>query len=139
MECLHQQASKSQYCHFKGITKLDSRDEHAEHPADSQKDGRIIIEGQKFIWHITKYKKNITEHNITFEEAATVFLSDGVEIFPDEHHSEDEERFRAVGLSDKLRLLLVCHCERDTGDAIRIISAWKIRPEQLKRLREEYY
>jgi len=99
----------------------------------------VDIEGQEFVWDITKYNKNIAEHDVTFEEAATVFLSDGVEIFPDDGHSEGEERFRAAGLSDKLRLLLVCHCERDTGDTIRIISAWKIRPEQLKRLREEYY
>ncbi|MCL2188317.1 MAG: BrnT family toxin [Defluviitaleaceae bacterium] len=102
-------------------------------------DIRKNISGQPFIWNIEKYNKNITEHHVTFEEAATVFLSDAVEIFPDEEHSYDEARFRAAGLSDKLRLLLVCHCERDEGDAIRIISAWKIKPEQLRRLREEYY
>jgi len=106
---------------------------------NSQDDTHIIIDGQTFIWHIAKYNENIEKHNITFEEAATVFLSDGVEIFPDENHSEGEERFRAAGLSDKLRLLLVCHCERESGDAIRIISAWKIKPEQLRKLREEYY
>ena len=74
-------------------------------------DVHVVVEGQEFVWDITKYSKNIAEHNISFEEAATVFLSDGVEIFPDDEHSGDEERFRAAGLSDRLRLLLVCHCE----------------------------
>jgi len=102
-------------------------------------DINVIINGQAFCWHEAKYNKNVEAHNVTFEEAATVFLSDGVEIFPDEYHSQDETRFRAAGLSDKLRLLLVCHCERGEDDVIRIISAWKINPSQLKRLREEYY
>jgi len=102
-------------------------------------DIRIFIEGQQFVWDINKYNENVIKHNVTFEEAASVFLSDRVEIFPDERHSNSEYRFFAAGLSDRLRLLLVCHCERDAGDAIRIISAWKIRPEQLRRLREEYF
>jgi len=118
---------------------LDSFGRNAENPASPQGDVHTVVEGQEFVWDITKYSRNITEHNVTFEEAATVFLSDDVEIFPDDEHSEDEERFRAAGLSDKLRLLLVCHCERNAGDTIRIISAWKIKPEQLRRLREEYY
>jgi len=121
------------------IKPMDSFGNNADNSANPQGDVRIVVEGQEFVWDIAKYNRNITEHNVTFEEAATVFLSDGVEIFPDDEHSEDEERFRAAGLSDKLRLLLVCHCERNAGDSIRIISAWKINPAQLRRLREEYY
>lgn len=30
-----------------------------------------------------------------------------------------------LGMSTGARLLLVCHCERDDGDVIRIISARK--------------
>jgi len=118
---------------------MDSVGKNAENPTNLQADVHTVVEGQEFVWDITKYNRNIMDHNVTFEEAATVFLSDGVEIFPDDEHSEDEERFRAAGLSNKLRLLLVCHCERDAGDTIRIISAWRIKPEQLRRLREEYY
>jgi len=117
----------------------ESHGKNTNNIADFRGDVHVEIEGQKFVWNIAKYNANIKEHKVHFEEAATVFLSDGVELFPDEIHSENEERFRAAGLSDKLRLLLVCHCERDAGDAIRIISAWKINPEQLRRLREEYY
>jgi uncharacterized protein len=40
---------------------------------------------------------------------------------PDPDHSDDEERFLLVGLSDRDRLLVVTHVER--GDVIRIINA----------------
>ena len=42
---------------------------------------------------------------------------------PDDTHGE--ERFLLLGLSDALRTLLVCHCYRETGAVIRIISARK--------------
>lgn len=45
--------------------------------------------------------------------------------FFDDEHSEDEKRFLLLGMSTTARLLLVCHCERDSGHVIRIISARK--------------
>jgi hypothetical protein len=35
------------------------------------------------------------------------------------------ERFLLLGMSTGARQLLVCHCERDAGNTIRIISARK--------------
>jgi uncharacterized DUF497 family protein len=44
-------------------------------------------------------------------------------VIPDPEHSEDEERFVLLGLSISLRVLVVCHCYRQSDGVIRIISA----------------
>jgi len=45
--------------------------------------------------------------------------------FFDEDSPVSEDRFLMLGFSDEARLLIVCHCERDQGHTIRIISARK--------------
>ena len=45
--------------------------------------------------------------------------------FFDNDHSENEERFLMLGMSVNAKLLLVCHCERESGQVVRIISARK--------------
>jgi hypothetical protein len=45
--------------------------------------------------------------------------------FFDNDHSENEERFLMLGMSVNTKILLVCHCERESGQVIRIISARK--------------
>jgi uncharacterized DUF497 family protein len=45
--------------------------------------------------------------------------------FFDEESSGSEDRFLMLGFSDEARLLIVCHCERELGNTIRIISARK--------------
>jgi uncharacterized protein len=79
----------------------------------------------KFDWHPTKAATNLKKHQISFEEAQTVFYDEFAVQFFDEGHSEDEERFLMLGMSVHSRLLLVCHCEREDGEVIRIISARK--------------
>lgn len=54
-----------------------------------------------------------------------MFFDDFALEFFDEHHAGDEERFLLLGMSQQLRLLLVCHCFRERDDVIRIISARK--------------
>ena len=48
----------------------------------------------------------------------------------DELHSTGEERFLMLGMSSGAHLLLVCHCERDGGGVIRIISARKATKQE---------
>lgn len=55
--------------------------------------------------------------------AKTVFYDDFAVRFFDEKHISDEDRFLLLGMSSDARLLLVCHCEGEGGDVIRIISA----------------
>jgi len=77
----------------------------------------------KFDWHPDKNKSNIKKHGVNFEEAETVFQDEmALELFDDEH-SEDEDRYIIIGISSKTRELMVCHCYRNGGDIIRIISA----------------
>lgn len=50
----------------------------------------------------------------------------------DEAHSEEEDRFLMLGLTNESRVLLVCHCERADGEIIRIISARKATKTERK-------
>ena len=77
----------------------------------------------KFEWDLAKAAANVKKHGVSFEEAQSVFYDEFAVQFFDEDHSSDEARFLMLGLSAEARLLLVCHCERDAGDIIRIISA----------------
>lgn len=78
-----------------------------------------------FDWNAAKAAANLKKHGVTFEEAQTVFYDEFAVQFYDEENSSNEERFLMLGMSSGARLLLVCHCERDGGGIIRIISARK--------------
>lgn len=79
----------------------------------------------KFEWNRAKATANLRKHGVSFEEAQTVFYDEFAVQFFDDEHSGAEERFLLLGMSTGARLLLVCHCERDAGHVIRIISARK--------------
>ena len=79
----------------------------------------------KFDLNPTKAAINLKKHGISFEEAQSVFYDEFAVQFYDEENSAGEDRFLLLGMSSVARLLLVCHCERDAGNLIRIISARK--------------
>ena len=79
----------------------------------------------KFEWDQGKATTNIKKHGVSFEEAQTVFYDEFAIQFFDGDHSSYEERFILLGMSTGARLILVCHCERDEGNTIRIVSARK--------------
>lgn len=79
----------------------------------------------KFKWDEPKGVANLKKHQVSFEEAKSIFFDEfGVQFF-DEDHSSGEERFLMLGMSSWAKLLIVCHCEREQGSVIRIISARK--------------
>lgn len=79
----------------------------------------------KFEWDELKAAANLKKHQVSFEEAKSIFFDEfGIQFF-DEEHSSNEERFLMLGLSSSANLLIVCHCERQRGAVIRIISARK--------------
>ena len=79
----------------------------------------------EFEWDEAKAATNFKKHHVSFDEAKSIFFDEfGVQFFDDEH-SSDEERFLMLGMSSGAKLLIVCHCERDRGTTIRIISARK--------------
>ena len=78
-----------------------------------------------FEWDPVKAASNAKKHKITFEVAKTVFYDEFAVQFFDEEHSTGEDRFLLLGMSSVAKLLLVCHCEREGGAVVRIISARK--------------
>ena len=86
----------------------------------------------RFEWEPTKAQENLRKHGVPFEEARTVFYDDLAVEFYDDQHSEWEDRLLLLGLSSRLRLLLVCHCYRESESVIRIISARKATPREAR-------
>ncbi len=79
----------------------------------------------RFEWDQPKATANLKKHGISFEEAQSVFYDEFAIQFYDDDHSSSEDRFIMLGMSSSARVLVVCHCERESGDLIRIISARK--------------
>ena len=94
-----------------------------------------VFHGQQFEWDTGKGLHNIEKHGIPFKEAATVFRDDRAAVLDDDGHSQDEERFKIIGISGNLRLLTVCHCYRSDDSVIRIISARKATKVEQDRYR----
>lgn len=86
----------------------------------------------EFEWNPSKALSNKKKHNVSFEEAQSVFYDDFAVQFYDEENSETEDRFFMLGLSNESKLLLVCHCEKEEGNIIRIISARKATKNESK-------
>jgi uncharacterized DUF497 family protein len=86
----------------------------------------------RFSWDDRKDKANKKKHGISFDEAQTVFFDDNAIEFYDPEHSENENRFIMLGISYRLRVLVVCHCLRDNDKEIRIISARKATKKEQK-------
>jgi uncharacterized protein len=89
----------------------------------------------EFEWDPKKEAKNIGKHKVAFSEAATVFADTLSTTVPDPDHSEDEDRYIIIGLSQRHRLLMVAHTER--GERIRIISARPLTPTEREAYEEE--
>ena len=77
----------------------------------------------EFEWDLEKEKSNIKKHEVSFREAATVFADPLSDTFHDPDHSESEDRFLIIGLSEIGNMLVVAFTERN--DIIRIITARK--------------
>lgn len=75
-----------------------------------------------FEWNAEKAASNLRKHNVSFEEAATVFNDPRRLQTYDLEHSLDEDREIVIGFSFRMRLLMVVIYEQN-DDIIRIISA----------------
>ncbi len=84
----------------------------------------------RFQWDARKEKANIRKHGVSFDEARTVFYDEHAIQFFDPDHSEDEDRFVLLGMSFRLRALVVCHCFRESEKIVRLISARKADQEE---------
>ena len=82
-------------------------------------------------WDPRNNTSNKSKHGVSFEEASTVLYDENAVEFYDEDGSETEDRFLLLGVSHRLRMLMVCYCVRE-GDSIRIISARKATSTEAK-------
>lgn len=89
-----------------------------------------------FEWDTAKANSNKKKHGVSFEEAQSVFYDEFAVQFFDEKNSMLEDRFLLLGFSDEARLLIVCHCERDRGNIVRIISARKATKNEINYYQE---
>ncbi|MFI5345164.1 MAG: BrnT family toxin [Elusimicrobiota bacterium] len=78
-----------------------------------------------FQWHDDKNRSNWLKHGVDFDEALSVFDDENGILIADPDPTDDEDRFVFIGRSAKIRILVVCHCYRESDTVIRIISARK--------------
>ncbi len=87
----------------------------------------------EFDWDPQKDLANQKKHGVSFIEAKSVFFDENAVQFLDAKHSSiEEDRFLLLGFSYMSRLLLICHCEVDEDQIIRIISARKATKTEQK-------
>lgn len=86
-----------------------------------------------FDWDENKNRINEKKHGITFHEASTVFFDEKAILFDDPQHSQEEDRFLLLGMSELANVCLVCHCYRESDIVIRIISARKATKKEEQR------
>ena len=88
------------------------------------------MEDLRYEWDERKNRANQRKHGVAFEEARTAFLDENARRVSDPDHSIGEDRYILVGLSIRLRLLVVGHCFRESERVIRIFSARKADPSE---------
>ena len=87
----------------------------------------------RFSWDPRKASSNRRKHGVTFEEARSAFHDPSALVIADPEHSEEEDRFILLGLSSRLRLVVVVHCHRESSDVIRLISARRARQAEQRQ------
>ena len=68
--------------------------------------------GYEFEWDVNKAAANLRKHEVSFNEASTVFADPLAMLVPDPDHSIGERRHLVLGTSSRGRLLVVSHAER---------------------------
>ncbi|HLM60773.1 MAG TPA: BrnT family toxin [Pyrinomonadaceae bacterium] len=89
----------------------------------------------EFEWNTEKAEANLKKHEVSFDEAKTVFNDPLFVIFADPDHSVEENRFIIMGESNQNRLLVVSYTERLLKT--RLISARKATPSERKKYEED--
>jgi uncharacterized DUF497 family protein len=87
-----------------------------------------------FEWDAWKAATNFKKHGVRFPEAESVFQDDYAITVVDNESDDDEQRFVTVGISERLRFLVIVFCYR--GPNIRIISA-RVAENHERELYEE--
>ena len=84
----------------------------------------------EFEWDNKKAAKNLKKHEVSFQEAASVFLDPLALTFNDPDHSMEEYRLLSFGRTKTDELIIVSHTE--INGTIRIISARPMKRHERK-------
>jgi uncharacterized DUF497 family protein len=90
-----------------------------------------------FEWNEEKARANLKKHQVSFEEAKTVFNDPLAITIPDPQHSVDESRYIDIGRSSRGRTLVVVYAERK--GSIRIISSREATRLERQRYEESHF
>ena len=74
-----------------------------------------------FQWDTGNLDKSYAKHGITPQEAEEIFLDENLITLEDIKHSQEENRFNAIGKTNSSKLLFVAYTARN--EKIRVISA----------------
>jgi len=84
-------------------------------------DRQVYSDRMQFEWEPAKDQQNPAKHGVSFDEASTVFGDPFAWTIDDPDHSSDENRLLTTGYSNRQRVIIVGHTDRD--DSVRMISA----------------
>ena len=87
-----------------------------------------------FEWDPRKAESNLRKHTVSFGEAVTVFNDELSITVSDPDHSKEEDRYITIGWSNRARLIMVSHTDRN--NRIRIISARELTQAEQKAYEE---
>ena len=93
-----------------------------------------------FEWDHEKAKTNEIKHGVRFEEAASILQDPNAFSIFDVDHSQSEDRWVTLGISNLGRILILCHTfnEEASGHvSIRIISSRKAKQREIKQYRKD--
>ncbi|MFN0120670.1 MAG: BrnT family toxin [Blastocatellia bacterium] len=109
-------------------------------PEIAGEEGQIVVCpacGHAFEGDPPKAARNLADHQVSFEEARTVFDDPLALQVYDHKHSETEDRYIYFGMSNQGRMLAVIFTTRE--NAIRIISAREMTPREKRIYESENY
>lgn len=79
------------------------------------------MDSLQFEWDNQKAQINFKKHGVSFDEAVTIFYDRFYLEDYDEAHSDQEDRFKIIGISSNERLLVATYVQR--VGRIRMISS----------------
>ena len=85
-----------------------------------------MIEWEKvvgFDWDEGNARKSVHKHGVSQAMAEQIFFNEPLLVLPDSKHSQQEQRYHALGRTDDSRLLHITFTLRAHETLIRIISA----------------
>jgi len=89
----------------------------------------------EFDWDPKKAASNLRKHDVSFEEAASVFNDEFATVYEDPDHSQHQRRYLSIGTSARGRLLIIAYFYR--GVRIRIINARRVTKQEREMYEEE--